>query len=87
MRRVEVTELMSKYPQINRELNGTPFQISHAMRIGRQVGMKGASSGARHESGILIDGGPLSHACLDDIEGIPRTMALANSEPPKVKNM
>ena len=87
MRREEITLLMSRYPEMNRELNGTPFQISHAMRIGRQVGMKGSSTGARHESGILVDGGPLSHPCLDDVEGIPRTMALANSASPKLKNM
>jgi hypothetical protein len=74
-RRESVTALMLMYPQIDREKNNTPFQKTHALRVGR-----------RHESGLVVDGGPLTHPCLDHVQGIGR-MALANSGSPKDSNM
>lgn len=70
-----VSALMRKYPQIDRERNNTPFQKTHAVRVGR-----------RHESGLMVDGGPLTHPCLDHVKGVGR-MALANSGSPKTSNM
>jgi hypothetical protein len=70
-----VSALMREYPQIDRERNNTPFQKTHAVRVGR-----------RHESGLMVDGGPLTHPCLDHVKGVGR-MALANSGSPKTSNM
>jgi hypothetical protein len=70
-----VSALMRKYPQIDRERNNTPFQKTHAVRVGR-----------RHESGLMVDGGPLTHPCLDHVKGVGR-MALANSGSPRTSNM
>ena len=75
MRRPAITALMRQYPLIDRELQKTPFQTTHAVRLGR-----------RHESGLLVDGGPLAHPCLDHVKGIGR-MSLANSGSPKDSNM
>ena len=74
-RRASVTALMLQYPQIDREKNNTPFQKTHAVRVGRS-----------RESGLMVDGGPLTHPCLDHVKGIGR-LALANSGSPKDSNM
>lgn len=86
MRRAAVTELMKKYPQIDRELQNTPFQSTHAIRLGRKSSKSRSQSWGSHESGLLVDGGPLTHPCLDHVEDIGR-MALANSGSPKDSNM
>jgi hypothetical protein len=82
MRRKSITSLMAQFPEIDREKLGTPFQTTHAVRLGTTRNGKNVSSW----SGILIDGGPLTHPCLDHIDKIGR-MALANSESPQKKNM
>ncbi len=83
IRRAAVSSLMLKYPEIDREKNQTPFQKTHAIRLGRFG--RTASWGSR-ESGLLVDGGPLSHPCLDHVKGVGR-MALADSGNPRNSNM
>ena len=81
MRRERISQLMQQFPQIDREKNGTPFQTTHAVRLGSH-----GKSALTKRSGLMIDGGPLTHPCLDHVDGIGR-MALADSAAPKKKNM
>jgi len=74
---------MAQFPQIDREKLGAPFQSTHAVRVGTTRNGKTALS---RRSGLLIDGGPLTHPCLDHIDKIGR-MALADSANLKEKNM
>lgn len=83
MRRSSVTSLMTQFPEIDREHLGTPFQTTHAVRLGTTRNGKNRSS---FGSKMLIDGGPLSHPCLDHVDKIGR-MSLANSESPQKKTM
>jgi hypothetical protein len=83
IRSESVASLMKLYPVIDREICQSPFQRTHALRLGR-IGQRG-SWGSR-ESGLLVDGGPLSHPCLDHVPNIGR-LSLANSGSPKNKNM
>ena len=81
MRRERISQLMQQFPQIDREKNGTPFQTTHAVRLGSH-----GKSALTKRSGLMIDGGPLTHPCLDHVDGIGR-MALADSAAPNKKNM
>ena len=81
IRRASVTALMQLYPEIDRELNDQPFQMTHAVRLGRA----GSNSSTR-ESRLVIDGGPLACRCLDYVPNVGR-MSLADSASDKKKNM
>ena len=83
MRINAVSQLMQQFPQIDREKNGTPFQTTHAVRLGSH-----GKSALTKRSGLMIDGGPLTHPCLDHVDGVEiGRIALANSAAPKKKNM
>ena len=73
--RAVIAELMRQFPVIDRVRQGTPFQTTHAVRLGRS-----------HSTGLMIDGGPLSHPAIDHVVGLGR-MVLANSANPKQANM
>lgn len=79
--REAVRELMERFPEINRHLQKTPFQETHALWSGSK-GRQGRSK----ESGLVVDGGPLTHPVLDHIAGVERG-AIANSANHKNKNM
>ena len=70
-----IAKLMQEYPAIDRRLQGTPFQATHAVRLNRS---------SKH--GFLIDGGPLAHPAIDHVPGLGR-MAIANSASPAQANM
>jgi hypothetical protein len=86
MRRAHITTLMKQYPEIDREAQKTPFQTTHAVRLGRKSSKSRSESWGSRESGLLVDGGPLAHPCLDHVKGIGR-MSVANSGNPKKSNM
>ena len=65
--RPAVTALMRQYPIIDRHVQGTPFQTTHAIWVKRVK-----------TSGVMIDGGPMSHPALDHVQGVGK-MSLANS--------
>ena len=70
-----ITKVMQEYPVIDRCLQGTPFQATHAVRLNRS---------SKH--GFMIDGGPLAHPAIDHVPGLGR-MSIANSASPKEANM
>ena len=79
--RKSVRDLMDRYPQIDRHVQKTEFQVSH----GVWTGTKGRQ-GRTKESGLVVDGGPLTHPVLDHVAGVERG-AMANSANHKKKNM
>jgi hypothetical protein len=81
IRRDSVTKLMAKFPEIDREKTREAFQTTHAVRVG-----SARRNAASRESGLVIDGGPLAHRCLDHEPNVGR-MALADSASDKKKNM
>jgi hypothetical protein len=85
IRREHISQLMQRYPEIDREKNNTPWKDTHAIRLAGQTKKRSASWGS-HESGLLVDGGPLTHPCLDHVKGIGR-LALADSGSPQESNM
>jgi hypothetical protein len=80
IRRDSVDKLMKKFPEIDRELTGEAFRTTHAARLGR-IGSKMLNA-----SGLVIDGGPLAHRCLDHEPNVGR-MSLADSANFTQKNM
>jgi hypothetical protein len=81
IRRESVDRLMKQFPEIDRELTGEAFQVTHAVRLGRA-----GSNASSRESRLVIDGGPLTRRCLDHVPNVGR-MALADSASDKKKNM
>lgn len=79
--RKAVRDLMDRFPVIDRHAQGTEFQVSHAV----WTGTKG-KQGRNKLSGLVVDGGPLTHPVLDHVAGVERG-ALANSANHKDKNM
>ncbi len=72
---------MNRFPEIDRHLQKTEFQMTH----GIWSGSKGRQ-GRTKDSGLVVDGGPLTHPVLDHVAGVERG-AIANSANPKKKNM
>jgi hypothetical protein len=85
IRRESISQLMQKFPEIDREKNNTRFQTTHSIRLASATKNRSQSWGS-HESGLLVDGGPLTHPCLDHVKGVGR-MALADSGSPMESNM
>ena len=81
IRRESVDRLMKQFPEIDRELTGEAFQVTHAVRLGRA-----GSNASSRESRLVIDGGPLTRRCLDHVPNVGR-MALADSANFTQKNM
>ena len=79
--RETVRELMKRFPEIYRHLQKTAFQQTHALWNGSK-----GRQGRTKESGLVVDGGPVTHPVLDDIAGVERG-AIANSANHKNKNM
>lgn len=73
--RANVTKLMKEYPLIDRHANDSGFQMSHAMWVHDK------------ESGLIIDGGPLTHPCLDHVKGKIGRIAVCNSGNYQQSNM
>ena len=73
--RAAVAMLFEKYPHLNREETGEPIIRTHCLQLNRSA-----------ESGVVIDGHPLTHPCLDEEPNIGR-FALANSANPESCNM
>ncbi len=73
--RKAVRDLMDQYPIIDRHAQKTDFQMSHGVWYRRHKA-----------SGLVVDGGPLTHPVLDHVPGVERG-AIANSASPKKKNM
>lgn len=79
--RKSVRELMNQFPIIDRHLQKTAFQETHAVWNGTK-----GRQGRTKESGMVVDGGPLTHPVLDHVAGVERG-AIANSANFKNKNM
>ncbi len=86
IRRESITQLMQRFPEIDREKNNTPYQTTHSIRLASATKEYRSTSWGSHESGLLVDGGPLTHPCLDHVKGVGR-MALADSGSPTTSNM
>ena len=80
--RQSVRELMDRFPEIDRHLQKTPFQITH----GIWSGTKGRQGAGSKENRLVVDGGPLTHPVLDHVAGVERG-AIANSANHTKKNM
>ena len=75
--RKSVRELMDRFPVIDRHLQENPFQDTHGVWYGMR---------REKESGLVVDGGPLTHPVLDHVAGVERG-AIANSANFKKSNM
>jgi hypothetical protein len=54
IRRAHITELMNLYPEIDREAKLSPFQKTHAIRLGRKSSKSQVESWGSRESGLLV---------------------------------
>ena len=73
--RAAVASLFQLFPHLNREETGDSIMRTHCLQLNRTA-----------ESGVVIDGHPLTHPCLDDVPNIGR-FAIANSDNPEFCNM